>query len=113
MGFAGNCRSNSTCEAKAPQAATSVRLFPCAGSTEGPDVEPPRTRELHLADRGSAPGTVPPPQYERVLLPFVVLRRFDCVLEKTKDKVVAEYERLKGGKVQVIHLMVDLLFIDD
>ncbi|MCA9062873.1 MAG: SAM-dependent DNA methyltransferase [Planctomycetaceae bacterium] len=40
-----------------------------------------------------------PPQYERVMLPFVVLRRFDCVLAKTKAKVVAEYDKLKGGKI--------------
>jgi type I restriction enzyme M protein len=44
-------------------------------------------------------GPYRPPQYERVMLPFVVLRRFDCVLAKTKDKVVAEYDKLKGGKV--------------
>ena len=37
-----------------------------------------------------------PPQYERVMLPLTVLRRFDCVLAPTKAKVLAEYERLKG-----------------
>ncbi|MDE0432907.1 MAG: class I SAM-dependent DNA methyltransferase, partial [Bryobacterales bacterium] len=36
-----------------------------------------------------------PPQYERVMLPMTVLRRFDCVLAPTKEKVLAEYERLK------------------
>lgn len=40
-----------------------------------------------------------PPQYERVMLPMTVLRRFDCVLAPTKDKVVKEYERRKGGKL--------------
>lgn len=44
-------------------------------------------------------GPYRPPQYERVMLPFVVLRRFDCVLAQTKAKVVAEFEKLKGGKV--------------
>src|SRR5713101_5348455 len=44
-------------------------------------------------------GPYRPPQYERVMLPMTVLRRFDCVLAKTKDKVVAEYERRKGGKL--------------
>jgi type I restriction enzyme M protein len=44
-------------------------------------------------------GPYRPPQYERVMLPFVVLRRFDCVLAQTKAKVVAEYEKLKGGKI--------------
>ena len=43
-------------------------------------------------------GPYRPPQYERVMLPMTVLRRFDCVLTPTKNKVVAEYERSKGGK---------------
>lgn len=33
------------------------------------------------------------------MLPMTVLRRFDCVLAPTKTKVVAEYERRKGGKL--------------
>ena len=40
-------------------------------------------------------GPYRPPQYERVMLPMTVLRRFDCVLAPTKDKVLAEYEKLK------------------
>lgn len=43
-------------------------------------------------------GPYRPPQYERVMLPMTVLRRFDCVLAPTKKKVLAEYERRKGGK---------------
>ena len=41
-------------------------------------------------------GPYRPPQYERVMLPMTVLRRFDCVLAPTKPKVLAEYERLRG-----------------
>ncbi|QOJ32865.1 MAG: SAM-dependent DNA methyltransferase [Gammaproteobacteria bacterium] len=44
-------------------------------------------------------GPYLPPQYKRVMLPLTVLRRFDCVLEPTKAKVVAEYERARGGKL--------------
>jgi len=40
-------------------------------------------------------GPYRPPQYERVMLPMTVLRRFDCVLAPTKAKVLAENERLK------------------
>lgn len=43
-------------------------------------------------------GPYRPPQYERVMLPMTVLRRFDCVLAPTKKKVLAEYERRKGSK---------------
>ena len=35
-------------------------------------------------------GPYRPPQYERVMLPMTVLRRFDCVLAPTKAKVLAE-----------------------
>ncbi len=41
-------------------------------------------------------GPYRPPQYERVMLPMTVLRRFDCVLAPTKAKVLAEYGRRKG-----------------
>ena len=45
-------------------------------------------------------GPYRPPQYERVMLPMTVLRRFDCVLAPTKAKVVKRYEQLKEGKVK-------------
>jgi len=35
-------------------------------------------------------GPYRPPHYERVMLPMTILRRFDCVLELTKDKVLKE-----------------------
>ena len=41
-------------------------------------------------------GPYRPPQYERVMLPMTVLRRFDCVLAPSRAKVAAEYERRKG-----------------
>ena len=41
-------------------------------------------------------GPYRPPQYERVMLPMTVLRRFDCVLAPTKDAVMAEHEKRKG-----------------
>lgn len=44
-------------------------------------------------------GPYRPPQYGRVILPLTVLRRLDCVLEQTKDKVLAKAAQLKGGKV--------------
>ncbi len=44
-------------------------------------------------------GPYKPPQYGRVILPLTVLRRLDCVLEPTKEKVLAKAAELKGGKV--------------
>ncbi len=37
-------------------------------------------------------------QYGRVILPFTILRRLECVLEATKPKVLAQVEKLKGNK---------------
>ena len=39
-------------------------------------------------------GPYRPPQYRLVMLPMVVLRRLDSVLEPTKDAVLKDYERL-------------------
>ena len=44
-------------------------------------------------------GPYRPNQYGRVILPLTVLRRLDCVLEPTKDKVLKKVESLAGGKV--------------
>ena len=38
-------------------------------------------------------GPYRPPQYERVMLPMTVLRRFDCVLASTKQRVIAESKK--------------------
>src|SRR5688500_12895741 len=39
-------------------------------------------------------GPYRPPQYRLVMLPMVVLRRLDCVLEPTKDVVLKQNEKL-------------------
>ncbi|WP_029526233.1 type I restriction-modification system subunit M [Polaromonas glacialis] len=41
-------------------------------------------------------GPYRPPQYERVMLPLVVLRRFDCVLASTKEAVLVKHAQYKG-----------------
>jgi type I restriction enzyme M protein len=41
-------------------------------------------------------GPYRPPQYRRVMIPLTVLRRLDCVLEKTKDEVVSLHKKLKA-----------------
>jgi len=45
-------------------------------------------------------GPYRPNQYKDVMLPMTVLRRLDCVLEPTKDKVLAKYKSLKGSKLK-------------
>jgi type I restriction enzyme M protein len=41
-------------------------------------------------------GPYKPNQYGRVILPMMVLRRLDCVLEPTKEKVLRRAAELKG-----------------
>jgi type I restriction enzyme M protein len=43
-------------------------------------------------------GPYRPPQYRLVMLPMVVLRRLDCVLEPTKDAVLKEHKRLLAAR---------------
>lgn len=38
-------------------------------------------------------------QYGRVILPFTLLRRLECVLESSKDAVVTEYQRIQPMKL--------------
>ena len=45
-------------------------------------------------------GPYRPNQYKDVMLPMTVLRRLDCVLEPTKDKVHAKLKTLEGSKVK-------------
>lgn len=43
-------------------------------------------------------GPYRPPQYRRVMIPLTVLRRLDCVLEESKDKVLDMHKKLKAEK---------------
>lgn len=45
-------------------------------------------------------GTYKPEQYGNVILPMAVLRRFDCLLEPTKDKVLQQVEN--GTDIEAI-----------
>ncbi len=45
-------------------------------------------------------GPYRPNQYKDVMLPLTVLRRLDCVLEPTKDKVLARLKALQDGKIK-------------
>ena len=44
-------------------------------------------------------GPYRPPQYRLVMLPLVVLRRLDCVLEPTKDAVLRRYEEFEAKQM--------------
>ena len=44
-------------------------------------------------------GPYRPPQYRLVMLPMVVLRRLDCVLEPTKDAVLKKHDELEAKQM--------------
>ena len=67
-------------------------------SGSGPDHNYFANLIWHIADLLRGPYR--PPQYERVMLPMTVLRRFDCVLAPTKARVLAAYQRRRGGKLE-------------
>jgi type I restriction enzyme M protein len=41
-------------------------------------------------------------EYGRVILPFTVLRRLDCLLEPTKPEVLKAYQAFKNEKTEVV-----------
>ena len=50
-------------------------------------------------------GTFKQHEYGDVMLPFVVLRRLDCVLEDHKDAVIASYKEFKDLEARVSALV--------
>ena len=51
-------------------------------------------------------GPYRPNQYGRVILPMTVLRRLDCVLEPTKDKVLRKAAELKGQPESLVEKLL-------
>ena len=56
--------------------------------------EEPKGKIWEIANRLRGPYR--PPQYRLVMLPMVVLRRLDCVLEPNKDAVLDQLEKLEA-----------------
>ena len=48
-------------------------------------------------------------EYGKVILPFTVLRRLDCVLESTKSAVLAELAKRTAAKVSHYRFRLDLM----
>lgn len=46
-------------------------------------------------------GAFKPSEYGRIILPFTVLRRLECVLEPTRDKVRNQFEAMKASGVDM------------
>lgn len=53
-------------------------------------------------------GVYKPHEYDKVILPLLVVRRLDCVLAPTKDKVLARLEALKQKGMKVSDPAVDV-----
>lgn len=58
-------------------------------------------------------GPYRPPQYERVMLPLTVLRRFDAVLAPSKESVLKRYAELSAKGQPNIDAILNNLAKDD
>jgi type I restriction enzyme M protein len=58
-------------------------------------------------------GPYRPPQYERVMLPLTVLRRFDAVLALSKDAVLKRYAELRAKRIPNIDAVLNNLAKDE
>jgi type I restriction enzyme M protein len=52
-------------------------------------------------------GPYKPHQYGRVILPLTVLRRLDCVLEPTKQRLLEKHATLKGQSIEVVEKLLN------
>ena len=46
-------------------------------------------------------------EYRKVILPLTVLRRFDCLLESSKDRVLAEHPKIKSKPETVVKSLLE------
>jgi type I restriction enzyme M protein len=58
-------------------------------------------------------GPYRPPQYERVMLPLTVLRRFDAVLAPSKAAVLKRHEELKARNLSNVDAILNNLARDE
>lgn len=58
-------------------------------------------------------GPYRPPQYERVMLPLTVLRRFDAVLAPSKDAVLKRFQELKAKNIPNTDAVLNTLAKDE
>ena len=58
-------------------------------------------------------GPYRPPQYERVMLPLTVLRRFDAVLAPSKQAVLKRHQELKAKNIPNIDALLNNLAKDE
>jgi type I restriction enzyme M protein len=42
-------------------------------------------------------------EYRKVILPLTILRRFDCILESSKNEVLTEFDKYKAKSENIIH----------
>ena len=49
-------------------------------------------------------GVYKPHEYGEIILPLTVLRRFDCILADTKEKVVEKYETVKNVPIKLLNI---------
>ncbi len=48
-------------------------------------------------------------EYRKVIIPLTVLRRFDCILEPTRNRVLSEYEQLKGKPETIVNAQLSTI----
>ena len=58
-------------------------------------------------------GDFKPHEYGQTILPFVVLRRLECALEKTKDNVISKSKSLEGKINDMIEVISPLGMVEE
>ena len=58
-------------------------------------------------------GTYKRNEYQQVILPFTVLKRFDAALEYSKEAVISEYEKLKKRGISDVDIILKEVAVDE
>lgn len=75
------------------------------------------TKEVNLvlSIANSLRGAFEAEKYKDVIIPMVIIRRFECALEETKDKVISLFEQDPNShhnfmrKFQAIHFLIPVI----
>ena len=58
--------------------------------------------DLVFSIANSLRGAYKPDKYKDVIIPMIIIRRFECALAQTKEAVIAAYEKKKDTPPQIL-----------
>ncbi len=67
--------------------------------------------DLVFSIANSLRGAYKPDKYKDVIIPMIIIRRFECALAQTKEAVIAAYEKKRIHHLKYLKGYLDIHFI--